>query len=160
MIPYVTPQDGCVVSYTRERDQNPVQTPDIGLETPSGNRTIQRLHLYTIYNIWFKIKITRKIHLFLLQFLPLPHPPPSEKSSSKRYHVTTIVLFWSNSEILAWDRWHEKEWQYLGFIYCTHFIQGSQVLAVTSPDLRNHGSMEARMLDGCWAVAWGGKSLG
>lgn len=31
--------------------KNPVQTPDIRLETPSGNRTIQRLHLYTIYSI-------------------------------------------------------------------------------------------------------------
>lgn len=42
---------GMLCGYTRERDQNPVQTPDARLEMPSGNGTIQHLHLYTIYNI-------------------------------------------------------------------------------------------------------------
>lgn len=37
------------------------------------------------------------------------------------------------------------------------FIQGSQVLAVTPLDLRNCGSVEARMLDECWAGCMGCK---
>lgn len=73
--------------------KNPVQTPDIRLETPSGNRTIQRLHLYTIYSIWFKIKITRKIHLFLLQFLPHPQPPPMKSLLIKGIILSPLSCF-------------------------------------------------------------------
>lgn len=41
----------CRVAAYKGRVKNPAQTPVIELETPSGNRTTQYLHLYTIYNI-------------------------------------------------------------------------------------------------------------
>lgn len=48
-------------------------------------------------------------------------------------------------------------------IYITYvYIQGSQALAVTPPDLRNHNSTEARELDklDSWEGRMGVRSLG
>lgn len=50
----------------------------------------------------------------------------------------------------------------LGISITYAFIQGSQALAVTPPDLRNHNSMEARLLDklDSWEDCMGVRSLG
>lgn len=70
---------GLLYGYTQEREQNPVQTSDVRLEMPSGNRTIQHLHLYTIYNIWFKIKKSQEKYICFC-YNSFPSPPPPMKS--------------------------------------------------------------------------------
>lgn len=94
---------GLLYGYTQERAK---PCTDIWCQTWNAKWKQNYSASSFIHNLQYLIqnkKITRKIHLFLLQFLPFPSTP-HEKSSSKRYHVPTTVLFWSDSEIPAWAR--------------------------------------------------------